>query len=80
MVRFVDPRSLTVLITGGTAGFGEAAARRFLGQGSRVIVTGRRQDRLHKLAKVRRRRRRRRSLVMVMVVVVKDYYYYYYYY
>ena len=39
----------TILITGATAGFGEAAARRFVGAGWRVIGTGRRGDRLKKL-------------------------------
>lgn len=34
--RRVDPRTLTVLITGATSGFGEAAARRFVAEGSRV--------------------------------------------
>jgi serine 3-dehydrogenase len=41
----------TVMITGATAGFGEAAARRFAGQGWRVVATGRRADRLESLAK-----------------------------
>jgi serine 3-dehydrogenase (NADP+) len=40
----------TILITGGTAGIGEAAARRFASGGWRVIVTGRRGDRLRALA------------------------------
>jgi len=39
----------TILITGATAGFGEAAARRFAGGGWRVIGTGRRGDRLKAL-------------------------------
>ena len=39
----------TILITGATAGFGEAAARRFAGEGWRVIGTGRRGDRLRTL-------------------------------
>jgi len=34
------------LITGATAGFGAATARRFVKEGHRVIVTGRRQERL----------------------------------
>ena len=38
----------TILITGATAGFGEAAARKFVGGGWRVIGTGRRGDRLKK--------------------------------
>lgn len=40
----------TILITGATAGIGEAAARRFVREGWRVIGTGRRADRLDRLA------------------------------
>jgi serine 3-dehydrogenase len=40
----------TALITGATAGFGRAAARRFVREGWRVIGTGRRGDRLRALA------------------------------
>ena len=40
----------TILITGATAGFGEAAARRFAAGGWRVIGTGRRAERLRALA------------------------------
>jgi serine 3-dehydrogenase len=39
----------TALITGATAGFGAASARRFAKAGWRVIVTGRRADRLKTL-------------------------------
>lgn len=39
----------TVLITGATAGFGEAAARKFVAGGWKVIGTGRRDDRLKRL-------------------------------
>jgi len=39
----------TILITGATAGFGEAAARRFVQGGWRVVGTGRRGDRLRSL-------------------------------
>jgi serine 3-dehydrogenase (NADP+) len=39
----------TILITGATAGFGQAAARRFAGGGWRVVGTGRRGERLRKL-------------------------------
>jgi len=38
------------LVTGATSGFGEAMARRLLAAGARVIATGRRTDRLAKLA------------------------------
>ena len=40
----------TILITGATAGFGEAAARRFAKGGWRVIGTGRRGERLKALS------------------------------
>ena len=39
----------TILITGATAGFGEAAARKFIAGGWRAIGTGRRGDRLKAL-------------------------------
>jgi len=39
----------TILITGATAGFGEAAARKFVAGGWQAIGTGRRGDRLKKL-------------------------------
>lgn len=38
-----------VLVTGATSGFGEAIARRFHAEGDRVILTGRRQERLDRL-------------------------------
>lgn len=39
----------TALITGATAGFGEACATRFAKEGYRLIVTGRREERLETL-------------------------------
>ena len=39
-----------VLITGATSGFGLATARLFAKHGHRLIITGRREDRLKKLA------------------------------
>lgn len=39
----------TVLITGATAGIGQAAARRFVAEGWKVIATGRRVERLEAL-------------------------------
>ena len=38
--------SSIILITGATSGFGEAMARRFVAEGQRVIITGRRKERL----------------------------------
>lgn len=40
----------TVLITGGTSGFGQACAELFVAKGWQAVVTGRREDRLVKLA------------------------------
>lgn len=40
-----------ILITGATAGFSEATARRFAAEGWRVIITGRRKERLEALRK-----------------------------
>ena len=44
-------RSRTVFVTGASAGFGEAIARRFAADGARVIVSARRSDRIGELAK-----------------------------
>lgn len=41
--------SKTVFITGATAGFGRACAKRFAADGNRVIITGRRLHRLDEL-------------------------------
>lgn len=41
--------TLTLLVTGATAGFGAAITRRFVQDGHRVIATGRRADRLRAL-------------------------------
>lgn len=43
--------SKTILITGATSGIGAACARRFVADGHRVIITGRRLDRLAALVK-----------------------------
>jgi 3-hydroxy acid dehydrogenase/malonic semialdehyde reductase len=42
---------LTVMVTGATAGFGEATARRFVAEGHKVILVGRRAERLAALQK-----------------------------
>jgi len=39
----------TILITGATSGFGEACARKFAADGDRLILTGRRKERLEGL-------------------------------
>ena len=41
-----------VLITGATAGFGRANALRFAAEGHKVIITGRRKERLDELQKI----------------------------
>ena len=40
----------TILITGATSGFGEATAHTFAAEGWRLVLTGRRRERLEKLA------------------------------
>jgi NADP-dependent 3-hydroxy acid dehydrogenase YdfG len=40
-----------IMVTGATAGFGEAIARKFANNGYRVIITGRRKERLDSLEK-----------------------------
>jgi 3-hydroxy acid dehydrogenase/malonic semialdehyde reductase len=46
-----DSKSMIVFVTGATAGFGTAITRKFLRDGSKVVGTGRRQDRLDSLQK-----------------------------
>jgi 3-hydroxy acid dehydrogenase/malonic semialdehyde reductase len=40
---------MTIFITGATAGFGQAMARRFVRDGAKVVAAGRREDRLQAL-------------------------------
>src|SRR4029079_11239126 len=47
--RILTRMSKTLLVTGGTSGFGAATARRFVAAGWRVVATGRRADRLQAL-------------------------------
>jgi 3-hydroxy acid dehydrogenase / malonic semialdehyde reductase len=42
--------SMTVFVTGASAGFGAAITKKFIAEGHRVVATGRRQDRLKALA------------------------------
>src|SRR5690606_28831753 len=49
--QMLDPKTLTVLVTGATSGFGAATVRRFAQAGAKVIGTGRRQERLDALKK-----------------------------
>jgi NADP-dependent 3-hydroxy acid dehydrogenase YdfG len=51
MKSSIDPKTLTVLVTGATSGFGAAVCRRFVSEGARVIAVGRRADRLKALKK-----------------------------
>lgn len=43
-------KDMTVMITGATSGIGEACARKYAREGSRLIMTGRRAERLEKLS------------------------------
>ena len=45
----MEARTMTVLVTGAGTGFGAAIARRFFAGGSRLIVAGRRRDKLEAL-------------------------------
>lgn len=49
MYQRYSAQALIAFITGATAGFGEAIARRLVAEGAKVVITGRRQDRLQAL-------------------------------
>lgn len=50
MYQMLDPRTLTLLVTGASSGIGAATVRRFAGAGAKVVAFGRRADRLEALA------------------------------
>jgi 3-hydroxy acid dehydrogenase/malonic semialdehyde reductase len=45
----IYPESMTVFVTGATAGFGLAIVKKFAADGAKVVGTGRRESRLHAL-------------------------------
>ena len=63
---------LTVLVTGATAGFGEAVARRYLAEGHRVVAAGRRVERLEALKKSLPADQQQRLHTVVLDVTDKD--------
>ena len=58
----------TVLVTGATAGFGEATARRFLVNGHKVVAVGRRAERLDALKSSLPAEQQKKLLTMVVDV------------
>jgi 3-hydroxy acid dehydrogenase/malonic semialdehyde reductase len=58
----------TVLVTGATAGFGEATARRFLAHGHKVVAVGRRVERLEALKLSLPAEQQKKLLTMVVDV------------
>lgn len=58
----------TVLVTGATAGFGEATARRFLANGHKVVAVGRRAERLDALKSSLPAEQQKKLLILVLDV------------
>ena len=58
----------TVLVTGATAGFGEATARRFLANGHKVVAVGRRAERLDALKSTLPAEQQKKLLTLVLDV------------
>lgn len=50
-IEMADLGGRTALITGATAGFGAAIAKRLAGMGAKIVATGRREERLNALRK-----------------------------
>lgn len=48
-MAMLDPRTLTLIVTGATSGIGAATVRRFASGGAKVVAVGRRADRLESL-------------------------------
>ncbi|MEY5051443.1 MAG: hypothetical protein RLZZ619_1373 [Pseudomonadota bacterium] len=63
---------LTVLVTGATAGFGQAIAKRYLAEGHKVVAAGRRVDRLEELKKSLPADQQARLHTVVLDVTDKD--------
>ena len=69
IVNFSIMKAKTILITGATSGIGEACARRFAGEGRRLILNGRNTE---KLAALRRELVARGSEVQTLPFDVRD--------
>ena len=66
------PEAPVVLVTGASAGIGAATGRRFAREGARVLLAGRRRDRLEALAAELNNAAERRSTAEVIVLDVRD--------